>query len=417
MNATRPADAGGSLGLFEPRASQDGTCLFPSLTIGPTQPPSVRRLSRCGASSFETRAWRVYSVCLFLAASLVVCIGCQPRPVASVQLIAGQTMGTTYAVKLVPNEAMLDLSEISAEVQAELDRVNQQMSTYDPTSELSRFNALTSSDWFEVSAETAAVAKLAQQIFEQSEGAFDVTVGPLVNLWGFGPDGRPEEVPSQAQVDTLLASTGSTRFEVRLEPPALRKLHPKLQLDFSAIAKGHGVDRLASVLDRLSVQAYFIEVGGEIRTRGMRLDGSPWQVGIERPLENTREIQQVIGLSNQSLATSGNYRNVYELDGQRFSHTINPTTGRPVEDAIASASAIADNCALADAIATSMMSSGFKRGLEIAEQNHWAVLLVRKTAEDGFETAASDAFDLMFPDRKTAGENAAGENAEMELRP
>jgi thiamine biosynthesis lipoprotein len=318
--------------------------------------------------------------------------------VASVQLITGQTMGTTYAVKLVPNETMPDLSEISAEVQAELDRVNRQMSTYDPTSELSRFNALSSTDWFEVSPETAEVAKLAQQVFEQSDGAFDVTVGPLVNLWGFGPDGRPEEVPSQAQIDALLESTGSTRLEVRLEPPALRKLHPKLQLDFSAIAKGHGV-------------------GGEIRTRGVRLDGSPWQVGIERPIENVREIQQVIGLSNQSLATSGNYRNVYELDGQRFSHTINPTTGRPVEDAIASASAIADNCALADAIATCMMSSGFTRGLEIAEQNHWAVLLVRKTAEDGFETAASGAFDSMFSARKIARENAADEIAEMELRP
>jgi thiamine biosynthesis lipoprotein len=360
------------------------------------------------------------TACGLCAVSAVLSSGCQPQPIATVQVIAGQTMGTTYSVKFLPYEGMPDLSSISDDVSSELDRVNQQMSTYRESSELSRFNQSATTDWFEVSPQTAAVVALALEVCESSDGAFDVTIGPLVNLWGFGPDKRPVKVPSQQQIDRLLAATGSSNLEVRLDPPALRKLKPELQVDLSAIAKGHGVDRVAAVLDRLGAEAYFIEIGGEIRTRGVRMDGSPWKVGIEQPVENKRDIQRVIGLSDRALATSGNYRNFYELDGKRFSHTINPTSGWPVEDAIVSASAIADDCALADAIATSMMSSGFAKGLDTAERNNWSVLLVRKTA-GGYQSASSTSFNRMFPEEAPSDDRVFSENTindtEMELRP
>jgi thiamine biosynthesis lipoprotein len=330
--------------------------------------------------------------------------GCrQPTRVPVIQMLAGQTMGTTYSVKFFPTDAELNVSKIGKEIQAELDTVNQQMSTYVQDSELSRFNRYQESDWFSVSEPTARVVQLSLELWNKSDGAFDVTVGPLVNMWGFGPDGRPAELPSPEELSRVLTWTGSSLLETRLDPPGLRKKHGNVQVDLSAIAKGHGVDRVASVLEHNGIRDYFVEIGGEIRTQGNRLDGKAWQVGIERPDPSGRSIQLVLGLSGKSLATSGDYRNFFELQGERYSHTISPKTGRPVSDAIASASAIAADCATADGIATSMMSAGFEQGQLLAESNQWAVLLIQRSVgraagEDVFETYVSPAFHEIYPD-------------------
>ena len=175
------------------------------------------------------------------------------------------------------------LTQISQEIESELERVNAQMSTYLTPSELSRFNQQTSDEWFPVSTETAAVVELALQLTRESDGAFDVTVGPLVNLWGFGPTPRRSQAPSQADIATALEAVGSDKLQVRLVPPALRKTHPALQVDLSAIAKGHGVDRVADVLERMQFSSYFVEIGGEVRTKGTKPGGQAWQVGIEQP--------------------------------------------------------------------------------------------------------------------------------------
>ncbi len=337
------------------------------------------------------------ALALSLPAASLLISGCKPHPVPVVQMLAGQTMGTTYSIKIVPAADMPDLVEISGRVQAELKQVNLQMSTYIDSSELSKFNAQQTGDWFDVSPETAQVVHLAQEISVKTGGAFDVTVGPLVDLWGFGPRDRPPAMPDQTAIQSAVEKIGFAKLEVRLEPPALRKTQADLQVDLSAIAKGHGVDRVAAVLDTMGLQAYMVEIGGEVRTRGTRLDGKRWQLGIERPAEWERSAHEVIGLSDQALATSGDYRNFIELEGERFAHTIDPRTGWPAKDPIVSASAVADNCAEADAIATSMMSAGFEDGQRLAEENGWAVFLIAREKDD-FRHAASSRFRQLFPE-------------------
>ncbi len=337
--------------------------------------------------------WMCVAAGLLAAGSLSLAACNRPHQLPVLQAITGQTMGTTYSVKLGPTATNATaLMQISEQVEAELASVNAQMSTYLTTSELSRFNQQTSDEWFPVSQETAQVVELALQLNKQSAGALDVTVGPLVNLWGFGPSPRQSQAPSQADIAAALEAVGADKLQVRLAPPALRKTHAALQVDLSAIAKGHGVDRLVNVLERLQFDSYFVEIGGEVRTKGTKPGGQAWQVGIEQPRSDQRSVAQVLSLSDQALATSGNYRNYFEVDGRRYSHTISPKTGWPVEDPIASASVLADNCALADGVATAMMSAGFDAGLALAERNDWAVMLVRPTADGEFETVESTAF-------------------------
>jgi FAD:protein FMN transferase len=318
--------------------------------------------------------------------------GCD-RTYRATESIIGQTMGTTYSIKYIPGVDSPELKEIGKVVNEELLKVNQQMSTYIDDSEISQFNASSSTDWFEVSADTAKVVHLALSIHHLSNGAFDITVAPLVNLWGFGPTPEPDEMPSDAVIDELLQFVGSEKLQVRLEPPALKKQIAGMKIDLSAIAKGHGVDRVAHKLDLAGVNNYFVEIGGEIRTKGTRLDGLPWQVGIERPDPEKRALHQVVGLSNGSMATSGDYRNFLELSGKRVTHFIDPKSGRPVASELVSASVIADDCATADAIATALMASGtLNNAIELTERYKWATLLIAKH-EDKLETVSSVAFE------------------------
>jgi FAD:protein FMN transferase len=323
---------------------------------------------------------------------LAMLAACHREPTAAIQMLSGSTMGTTYSVKIAPHASMLPLKDIAKRVDEELKLVNDQMSTYIETSELSRFNASTSTEWFPVSADTAQVVALAKQIHEWTEGAFDVTVGPLVDMWGFGPQRRPQTLPSDAEIAEALTVVGSEKLDVQLDPPALKKSVAGLRVDLSAIAKGHGVDRVAAVLDDSGVENYFVEIGGEVRTRGVRQDGRPWQVGIEKPLEDSRELHTVVGVSGASLATSGDYRNFYRIEGKRYSHFIDPRTGKPAMSDMASASVLADSCALADGIATGLMAAGFERGLELAQANAWGVMLIAHRNER-FEVASTPSFD------------------------
>lgn len=312
------------------------------------------------------------------------------------QLLQGSTMGTTYTIHYRPEIGSPVLSEMQQFVSDELLRVNQQMSTYLKDSEISRFNASSSTDWFDVSVETASVVDLSLHISSLSHGAFDVTVGPLVNLWGFGADKSRKTIPSESEIEAAKASVGYRNLAVQFEPPALKKSNAALQVDLSAIAKGHGVDRVAGLFRKHGISNYFIEIGGEVFAQGYRLDGRPWQVGIEAPLENKQSIHSIIGLSGAAMATSGDYRNFFEADGQRFSHTIDPTTGRPVTHSLASASVVCDSCALADAIATCMMVLGFERGSQLAETENWAVLLMQRN-ENQISSTCSKAFSDSFP--------------------
>lgn len=331
---------------------------------------------------------------------LLFCLtGCQQQaekieiPVA--QMIQGRTMGTSYVVKYMQRDGGPSKLAVEQQVKSVLEAVNAQMSTYIASSELSRFNVSVSTEWFEVSADTAQVAALAKQISEKTSGGFDITVGPLVDLWGFGPSRQRDSWPTDDEIAATLQKCGEANLEVRLRPPALKKNLPGLRVDMSAIAKGHGVDRVAEQLEALGVHSYFVEIGGEIRAAGFKGPKARWRAGIEKPIETGREILTAVELDGVALATSGNYRNFYELDGKKYWHTIDPRTGLPAEAVVLQASVIAATCAEADAIATSLMVLG-KDALATAEQHGWDVMLVSRRAE-GLQVDSTKGFSKLLP--------------------
>lgn len=305
-------------------------------------------------------------------------------------------MGTSYRVSLGTTEAAADVGALQREVDEVLELVNDRMSTYRAGSELSRFNADDSGDWFPVSAETAGVVLLAREIGEASGGAFDPTVGPLVDAWGFGPEGQPETIPSAEALAALRERIGLDRFDARADPPAaLRKLRPGVSLDLSGIAKGYGVDEVARVLESRGIRSYLVEVGGEMRLAGKRSPDADWAIAIERPLDAGRAIERVLHPGSRAVATSGDYRNYFERDGRRYSHTIDPRTGEPIEHRLASVTVLAADCASADAWATALMVLGPDAGYNLAEERGLAVLLLVRT-ERGFESVGTSAFTAAF---------------------
>ncbi len=297
--------------------------------------------------------------------------------------LSGATMGTTYSVKIFDPP---EFDDIQFDIDAELRSVNDQMSTYLETSEISRFNQSESTDWFEVSREFAQVVDFAQSVSEKTSGAFDVTVGPLVNAWNFGPTARTKTIPDAATIEQLRKSVGYERLSVRLDPPALKKSSSDLTIDLSAIAKGHGVDRLVEMLGRQGAQNVFVEIGGEVRVAGNKA-GQWWRVGIQVPDADQTEVMIAHSLNtgaggDLAMATSGDYRNFFEVDGVRYSHTIDPRTGRPVVHDLASVSVITANCMQADAWATAINVLGADEGLAIAKQENLDVLLVNRQGDD-----------------------------------
>lgn len=301
-------------------------------------------------------------------------------------------MGTTFSIKYQPGIDTPGIAEVAKDVNDELVVVNQQMSTHLEDSEVSKFNRSQSTEWFTVSVDTARVVDSSLQYSRISEGTFDVTVGPLVNAWGFGPSPAPKSPPSALQVASLLLSVGSDKLQVRLDPPALRKTLPSVQIDLSAIAKGHGVDRVIQRLSKLGIKNMMVEIGGEVRTCGTRTDGQGWQVGIELPDPRKRALHRKISFSNLALATSGDYRNFHQIGAEQVGHFINPRTGRPIEPEIASASVLMPDCASADAIATTLMASTLENALRLSTLHQWPVLLIVRR-ENQFETITTPQFE------------------------
>ena len=316
--------------------------------------------------------------------------------------VSGRTMGPIQFKVLVntKDEAPEKLTAIKTTVDGSLQRVNELMSTYLEDSDISKFNRSDSTDWQSVDSETAKVVARALEISELTEGAFDPTVGPAVNAWNFGPNRKEQpSVPSEKKIGELKSIVGYQTIEVRSEPPSIRKQNPKVQIDLSAIAKGYAVDRVGESLSELGYQNYMVVVGGEVTTRGERSSGGPWNVAIEKPdaslLHETPDKRQdrVIKLSNKAVATSGDYRNFYEFEGKRYSHTIDPKTCQPVEHDMAIASVIADDCMTADALATAVMVLGQEKGAAICEKLGFPLLTIERSAdddEDSRTTASSD---------------------------
>lgn len=320
-------------------------------------------------------------------ASLLVLAGCEKS--AEQIHLSGPTMGTTYNIKYISAQGLPTPEALQKEIDRLLEEVNDQMSTYRKDSELSRFNQSESSQAFAVSPQTAIVVKEAIRLNGLTQGALDVTVGPLVNLWGFGPEGRPEVVPSDEELSARKARTGIQHLSV--EGNTLSKDIPNLYVDLSTIAKGWGVDVVADYIQSQGIQNYMVEVGGEMRLKGLNREGVAWRIAIEKPSVEERAIQEIIEPGDMAVATSGDYRNYFERDGIRYSHIINPETGKPISHKVVSVTVLDKSSMTADGLATGLMVLGEERGMEVAEQNNIPVLMIVKT-EDGFKELASSAY-------------------------
>jgi thiamine biosynthesis lipoprotein len=300
-------------------------------------------------------------------------------------VIRGATMGTTYHVKIASAPQAVAPVQLQEKVDEVLAEIDEQMSTYRPDSELSRFNRAPAGEWFAVSVPTAEVVAAAQRISDKTDGALDVTVGPLVRLWHFGPRDFGKETanegftpPSDEELEAARESVGYKLLRVRMNPPALRKEQQNLEVDLSSIAPGYAIDRLAELLVRHGFNDFLVEIGGEVRTAGELAVGKPWRVAIERPLAHGRAMQAAVPLSNAAIATAGDNRKYFEYAGRRYSHILDPSTGRPIEDTLVSVTVVADTCMAAVGWDTPLLVLGHKRGYECAERHGIAALFVAR---------------------------------------
>ncbi len=312
----------------------------------------------------------------------------------------GTTMGAVpYCVKVSgwkSSQTPAETEKLLAQtVRAELDLIDSLMSTYRSESDVSRFNRSDSTDWIPVSLETVKVVQIAQDVSELTRGTFDITVGPLVNRWGFGPE-EFSTPPTQEEIDELLQSVGYRHLAVQVNPPSLKKDVPRLEIDLSGIAKGYAVDQVAAALRKQGIANYMIEVGGETRTAGEKSPGKPWTIGIEIPTPQwlgEPKIHRKVQLGAQSMATSGDYNNFIDYKGIRFSHIIDPRTGWPVEKSqmgladvqlrLGSLSVVDSTCVRADALTKGFYVLGVEEGLKLANDNGIAVMfLLREDTPD-----------------------------------
>lgn len=291
-------------------------------------------------------------------------------------VLSGLTMGTTYTIKIHAPEIHIDRIMLQEIINDHLNTINNQMSTYIETSNLSLFNQSITKDWVNIPVELYTVIKEALRVSQLSNNAFDITIGPAVNLWGFGPLAQSNSIPDETAVSQALHKIGRQYLELRSNPYAIKKHHPELMLDLSALAKGFAVDVIAKQLDDLAINNYMVEIGGEIKTKGRNPDNRIWRIGIEKPVSDNRLVQTTIALNNASLATSGDYRNYFEKNDTRYSHTIDPKTGKPVTHNLASVTVIHSSAMTADAMATALLVLGYEAGFKLAVKEQLAALFI-----------------------------------------
>ncbi len=303
-------------------------------------------------------------------------------------------MGSAWTVKIA-GPLPAPATELQAGVQAQFERVDQALSTYRASSALFLFNANDSGEWLDVDPELASVVGYALRLAEQSGGAYDITVGPLVNLWGFGPDPARDRAPAPEAIEAARARVGWRKVEVDTERSRARKA-PGVRVDLSSLGKGRGVDRAADYLDARGVTSYLIDLSGKLRAHGHNAAGAPWRVAVEQPAADDptgapRTVPATINLGDSSVATSGDYRRYFETGGKHYSHIIDPRSGYPVAHATLSATATASTCMQADALATMLMVMAPEDALRLANASGIPALLIRREAA-GFHLDRSAAW-------------------------
>jgi thiamine biosynthesis lipoprotein len=299
-------------------------------------------------------------------------------------LISGQTMGTTYNIKIIA-PFFKTLSGLKKKIDRRLADVNHSMSTYLTDSEISRFNDLKNSDEkFQISEDFFQVMLVAEKLYRDTDGAWDGTINPLVNLWGFGNTGRKNMIPPKEEILKLLVEIGFNHIQLSNDRH-LMKRNASLSLDLASIAKGYAVDQIARLIKRSGIENFLIEIGGDIYASGVRMDGQFWKIGINKPDPDAPydQIYKVIAIKDKAFATSGDYRNFFTVSGKRYSHIIDPRTGYPVDNGVVSVSIIADTCVFADGLATAVMILGHKKGLELVDRLETVECLIIRRDNDG----------------------------------
>lgn len=333
-----------------------------------------------------------------VALGLTLCVsGCSgaAAPVSATVEFAGPTMGTTFSVKVVPGPAGLDVRERQAIDQAirdQLVRIDQQVSTWRVDSALSAFNASASLEPRPVDAETFELFRQSIAFAEFTHGAVDVTIAPLVDAWGFGPNGQADIAPSDDSLAALDGALGVAQIELDAEARTVRKRDPRVRCDFSALAAGYAADLVAGMLEERGQRNFLVDMGGELVARGHNAAGRPWQVAVERPQTHGRSVARIVPLSDMAIATSGDYRNFRVVDGVRVSHILDPRTRRPITHHLASVTVLDADAARADALSTALMVMGPDEGLAFAERHGLAALLLVPDARGEYTEQASSAF-------------------------
>jgi thiamine biosynthesis lipoprotein len=329
---------------------------------------------------------------------VIVCLAACTRAPEEL-VLSGPTMGTTYTVKIVAAPKNVDGVAVRAAIDEVLARIDRGMSGYRPDSEIEKFNASRTTDWFEVSPEVAEVVRIALEVSEQSNGAFDVTVAPLVKAWGFGAGEAPATVPDDATLARLRERVGYDKLHVRRDTPSLRKDIPDLTVDLNGIAPGLAVDLLAERFRSMQIGDFMIDIGGEVRTHGRNARGERWRIAVERPIDTAQTPYAIVQLDDRAVTTSGEYRSYYVRDGHRYSHTIDPRTARPVEHDLASVVVIGATAAEADAWATAYNVLGAEAGLELATKRETPVMFIVSRGEQ-LENRTTPQFEkYLAPER------------------
>ena len=308
--------------------------------------------------------------------------GCQPQP--STERIVGETMGTTYDVTATNIPDGVRRSDLESAIDAVLADVDRHLSTYDPSSEISRFNASPDTGWIPVSATLLDAVMQSAQVSRATAGAFDITVGPIVRAWGFGPAaGGVEHPPGTEEIGRLMRATGHDKLALRVDPPALRKSVSALQIDVDGIAPGIAVDRIAERFEALGVRDYLVELGGEVRARGLSPAGRSWRVAVESPVAGERRPYALLELDGFAVSTSGDYRDFRDTAGRRVSHTIDPRTAAPVTHRLTSVTVVHRSTAMADAFSTALMVLGPDEGMMAARRLGLAALFIERPPGEG----------------------------------
>ncbi len=342
------------------------------------------------------RTVKTFAIILILTAA---CVGKHQRP--QIVEFSGPTMGTMFSIKVVIKPSNLEKVSIQAldlEIHAELEKINMLMSTWDPNSELSRFNRSTSLEPFPVSPITFEVFQWAVKLDQETNGTLDVTSAPLLELWGLGPYEQRNHMPKSEVITRTLEATGIENLELDSTAITVRKIRPDIQCEFSALAPGYTADRLATLLESHGFNNFLVDIGGEFRGSGHNASGLPWQIAIELPDASGETISRILSVSNSAIATSGDYRNYYEVNGERITHILDPRTGWPIKHQLASVTVLDTLAVRADGLSTAFMVLGLEKSLEQAEELGLAALFIMRNDDGGFTEHTTSHFDaMMYP--------------------